>query len=253
MKNRLLMVTVLSFIIILATGSLMAAPADGGAQQVNWVKLLTQNVTTLWASTLLLTVGFVFLFLEVLTLNGILATLGISSLLVFFLSHIAEGNVPWWIILVFFVGLVLLCIEVFVTPGWGVMGIMGLIFMFASVFVAMGDPNKAAIATLTAMAITGAIFYWALKKLPHSSIWKRLALESTQSSAGGYNAVDTRNDMEGAVGTAVTDLKPGGVALLNDERLDVISRGEYIKKDSPIRVIKIDGMKIVVEPIEGKW
>ncbi len=238
----------------MGAGFFASSGSSGNSENsIDWVDYSTKVATTFWVSTILLTLGLVCLFLEVLTLNGILGSIGIASLMVFFLSHISQGNVPWWIVLVFFAGVALLAMEVFVTPGWGVMGIMGLILMFSSIFVSIGDPNKAAGAMMIAITLTVAIFWYALKKLPKSRIWKRLSLETTQSSREGYNAVDERLDLEGAMGTAYTDLRPGGIALLNDERVDVVTRGEYIRKDSPVRVAKVKGMRIVVEAIEGKW
>jgi membrane-bound serine protease (ClpP class) len=228
------------------------AVTDTG-QQEDWVKPMAQTLTGFWISTLLLTIGLVCTVIEILTLNGLMATIGILTLLVFFLSHITMGHVPWWIIFIFFLGLGLLVLELFVTPGWGIPGTLGLILMFASIFAAIGDPNKAAVSMLISMSITGTTLYFAVKKLPHSDIWKKLTLHDKQSSSGGYNAIDNRPDLEGAVGVAATDLRPGGLALINEERIDVVTRGEYVKKDSPVRVAQVSGMRIVVEAVEGKW
>lgn len=91
------------------------------------------------------------------------------------------------------------------------------------------------------------------KTNPDSEVLKRLTLESSDKNATGEEAEMRKSEYMGAMGSAFTDLRPAGIAMINDERVDVVTRGEYVKKDSPVRVIEVNGMKIVVEAIEGKW
>lgn len=67
------------------------------------------------------------------------------------------------------------------------------------------------------------------------------------------NIGDDLLKLNGKTGVTNTDLRPSGVATFEGEKFDVVSNGEYIKKDSPIRVVKIEGRKITVERMEGGW
>lgn len=78
----------------------------------------------------------------------------------------------------------------------------------------------------------------------------KLALkdDADDSSVQGKNA-----NLEGAMGVALSDLRPSGMAMINEERIEVCSAGNYIKQNSPIQVKRIDGVKIMVEEVGGSW
>lgn len=59
--------------------------------------------------------------------------------------------------------------------------------------------------------------------------------------------------LDGKAGITNTDLRPSGIATIDGDKYDVVSGGEYIKKDSPVRVVKIEGRKITVSRMEGGW
>ncbi|MCD4785239.1 MAG: NfeD family protein [Candidatus Eremiobacteraeota bacterium] len=75
-------------------------------------------------------------------------------------------------------------------------------------------------------------------------------LKKKQTKESGYTSSDERTDLEGSYGVAQTDLRPYGVALINDERVDVTTSGEYIQKGTRVQVVKVDGMKVVVKSVE---
>ena len=60
-------------------------------------------------------------------------------------------------------------------------------------------------------------------------------------------------DLADKIGITVTDLHPAGSAKIDDKKYDVVSDGEYIKKDSPVRVVKVEGRVITVKRMEDGW
>ena len=62
----------------------------------------------------------------------------------------------------------------------------------------------------------------------------------------GYSSNVTLKHLIGIEGKALTDLRPAGTAILNNERIDVVTEGDYVSHDSEIKVIKVEGSKIVV-------
>ncbi len=113
------------------------------------------------------------------------------------------------------------------------------------------------IAALVVLAIVAELVillvYFILKKnRKGQKIVAGVTLDNPQSG-DEHKAVPGRPELEGAVGVALTHLRPAGIALINDERIDVVSVGAFIRKDEPLRVVKVEGMKIIVESVEGKW
>jgi membrane-bound serine protease (ClpP class) len=70
-------------------------------------------------------------------------------------------------------------------------------------------------------------------------------LEATLADARIHRAVETAISV-GRKGTAMTLLRPSGIAMINDRRYDVVTRGEFLEKGTPIRVVKAKGARIVV-------
>ncbi|MCD4785240.1 MAG: hypothetical protein K8T10_15595 [Candidatus Eremiobacteraeota bacterium] len=60
-------------------------------------------------------------------------------------------------------------------------------------------------------------------------------------------------ELEGATGKAMSDLRPSGVAIINDKRIEVTSTGKMISQNAPIKVVEVKGSKVTVEEIGGMW
>lgn len=70
-----------------------------------------------------------------------------------------------------------------------------------------------------------------------------------QSKAGGYSSVDEPIELEGRIGEAKTDLRPGGIALIDDRRIDVVSEGDFVHKGETVQVIGVRDGKVLVRKI----
>lgn len=206
-----------------------------------------------YVRTVLLIIGMVGLLLEVISMTAIAGSIGLIALVLFFGSHIVLGLAPWWIVPVFLVGLVFLGLEIFVIPGNGVTGIIGIVSVLISMFYTINNPTQAAVSLVISSVVSIGIFVAAFKYLPKSRLFSHFMLKSEETTSKGFSTSKPRLDLEGAVGVAVSDLRPAGVALINDERIDVVTRGEYIKKDSPVRVEKVENVRVIVSEVEGTW
>ncbi|MCL4454939.1 MAG: hypothetical protein M1157_04780, partial [Deinococcus sp.] len=79
---------------------------------------------------------------------------------------------------------------------------------------------------------------------PRTRIGKGLVLESAiDDSASSKSGLES---LLGAIGTALTDLHPAGVARFGERRVDVVTQGEYISKNEAVRVIQVEGVRVVV-------
>jgi membrane-bound serine protease (ClpP class) len=208
---------------------------------------------------ILMIIGLGGLWLEIKTPGfGIFGILGITCLLLFFFGHHLAGLSGMEDVLLFALGVILLAIEVFVTPGFGVMGFSGLLLIFVSFISAMSErmpgswrpidfsPETFSIPFLKVMlSFLGSIALVTVagKFLPETRMFRSLTLGSVVPDP----VEDTT--LLGLEGVAHSDLRPGGTAYFDGRKIDVVTLGDYITRESPIRIMEVHGNRIVVEDI----
>ena len=74
-------------------------------------------------------------------------------------------------------------------------------------------------------------------------------LRETEDKSIGFESTKTRSELVDAEGVAMTDLRPSGVGVFNDERIDVVSESEWIEEGTPVRIVSAEGSRNVVRPI----
>ncbi len=207
-------------------GSFLAAPAIAG---------------------LLLVIGLLGIFVEVKTPGfGVPGVLGISALTLFFLGHIASGASDWGPMVVFFVGLVLIALEIFVIPGFGLVGIMGLLCVLVSFFWAFGFENIQTALRVITFSLTVAItlmIVLAIYVLPKTPLFRKVSLETSLNAGDGKAPAES---LVGSIGTAITPLRPSGVVKIGEKRFDAVSEGDFIEINTPIEVTADNGFQLVV-------
>ncbi|MEZ4703079.1 MAG: NfeD family protein [Rhodothermales bacterium] len=192
---------------------------------------------------------------------GLMAGVGAA---LFFAPNYMMGLVESWEIVLFGIGVILLLAEIFVIPGFGVAGITGLILIVGSLFAALvgnvglAFPDMASITSaIGTMAITMVLLVVLIfslgRILPQSQRFNRLVLAPELTSADGYTSADTHEEWLGAVGRALTPLRPAGTVELSvgemARRVDVVTSGEYIPAGSAVRVVQVRGSRVEVQPV----
>ena len=86
--------------------------------------------------------------------------------------------------------------------------------------------------------------------IPSSSSWNPFVLREKQKNSEGYTGAADYSCYLGKKGKVIAPLRPAGTALIDGERVDVVSFGDYIDKDSEIEVVKIEGSKLLVKKYE---
>ncbi|MGH2358264.1 MAG: NfeD family protein, partial [Candidatus Limnocylindria bacterium] len=117
-----------------------------------------------------------------------------------------------------------------------------------------GAPSTAdvaqAIAVLGAsLFITAAVIYAWLRHLPNSGRFSGLLLKGAGHRSEGFTSAPSRPELVGLDGVALTDLRPSGTARIGDERVDVVTEGEYIGQGSRVLVVRSDGYRHVVRSV----
>ncbi|MGH2522656.1 MAG: NfeD family protein [Anaerolineales bacterium] len=231
------------------------ADADIRRSSQTWAETLVRFLTHPVVSSLLLTIGMLGVIVELRTPGlGVAGVLGVTSLVLFFWGHWLVQLVGWEELLLSGIGFVLLVFEVFVTPGFGILGALGLMALLgglglslvgagATWEVILRAAGRVVLSLLLAMAAALAM----LRVLPGLPYGRRLVLETEMAADAGYASAPERDRRWlGQRGTATSPLRPAGLADLEGERVDVVSEGEFIEAGEPIEVIRVDGNRIVV-------
>lgn len=186
----------------------------------------------------------------------------IIALVLYLVPYYLNGLAEYWEILALFVGLVLIILEIFVIPGFGVAGITGIALTVGSLilimlnndffnfdFVPLGDIVTASIATLGGISAGALLLFLGGAKLTETSAFRRIALTDTQDTQKGYSSNFNETPMEGKTGTAYTVLRPSGKVMIEGSIYDAFTRGEYVEKEEPIEVISVEGSTLRVKKI----
>jgi membrane-bound serine protease (ClpP class) len=226
----------------------------------NWAELIVRFLTNPVVAPLLLTLGFIGLLFEVKTAGfGFGGLAGLIGLTLFFGAHLIVGLAGWEELMLIGAGLVLIGLEVFVIPGFGVAGALGILALGGGVIMSMlgrfptfMDLGTAFTVVVAAMALTGASAYAFLRHLRWSRRLGGIFLRASTDKERGYISGDVRADLMGQVGTAATTLRPAGVGIFGDERIDVVSEGPWIEEGSPIEIIQSEGYRHVVREVKAE-
>jgi membrane-bound serine protease (ClpP class) len=220
-----------------------------------WAEALVRFLTHPVVSSLLMTLGLLGLLVEIRTPGfAVPGTIGLLSLGLFFWGHWIVHLAGWEELLLMSIGALLIALELFVIPGTSVAGLGGILALVAglgmtlvgagaTVSTVIGALGRVAISILLALA--GALAL--LRLLPRLPFGRDLVLESGMQAELGYvSTPDSDHRLLGRVGTALSPLRPSGIAEIDGARVDVVSDGGFVDAGSSIQVIRVDGNRVVV-------
>ena len=161
-------------------------------------------------------------------------------------------------LIIFGVGLALVGVEILLIPGFGLFGIIGGLGITAGLYLSLmgalptsADFTRAGLILSTTVLLIVVSAWAMIRSLPGSSRLAKSGIFLLQRTgrAIGYESAESRVDLVGVTGKAITDLRPSGTALFGDERVDVVSESEWITEGTPIRIISAEGYRHVVRPV----
>src|SRR5690625_50539 len=201
-----------------------------------------------WVAFLLTGFGTLFLIGEVLVnMRGIFGILGIGFIFIYFSVYFE----PWSVILmliIYFVGLLLIIIDgKFVNDG--TLATLGLVSMLTAVALAADDFTTGLYAVI-GLLLGGAGSFLFLKVFKRRNMWGKLALTDRLTTDAGYNSMNKDyQSLIGQEGITLNVLRPVGTIRINNKDYSAVSNAQWIPKNTPVRVIQVDGTKILVKEI----
>ncbi|PTU87256.1 serine protease [Staphylococcus pasteuri] len=216
----------------------------------SWVKDITNVIVHPLVSlvlTCIIFLGFLYqLYSKKINMIGILASL---SLLILFLGFLIKGDVNILSVILFAIGVLFVIIELFIVGA--VIGIIGIILI--SISIVMLGNNLLLMLGNVIVALILSIIEWVVlvkifkKKIPFLD---KVILKDSTNAESGFTSHDDRSHLVGKTAQTVTDLRPAGIIKLDDERIDAVSDGTFILRNRQVKILEVEGTRVVVREIE---
>lgn len=149
-------------------------------------------------------------------------------------------------------GILLVFVEILLLPGFGAAGIPGVIIFCVGIGMIW---NRAGITTALIYTSVALIFVIpisiiGLSLLRESSVGKSFILSASEKTEDGFQAAPQELTMlVGKSGKTITPLRPAGVALINGQRVDIVTQGEFVAPETEVEVILVEGSRVVVRSL----
>ena len=192
---------------------------------------------------------------------GFAAAVSLVAACLYFLPMLISGTLPAWIVITLVIGVVLIALELFVIPGFGICGIAGIIAVVvalgAAITPVVGSDDNVTLAIISKPLITVgiglvaavALVAWLTSRHGPKFFRRHSELLLTQDIKKGYIGVDMGPaKLVGHKATAMTDMRPAGKILFEGEVYDAVSTGAFIDAGSHLKILRYENAQLYVEP-----
>lgn len=188
----------------------------------------------------------------------------IVATLLYFIPYYLNGLAENWEIIIFILGILLLAVELFVIPGFGIFGVLGIVFILGGLVLGM-LPNQdfnfdfvpasqlfgALLTVILAALASVALVFWLTPKVNQWGAFSKITLATTQERSEGYTSSFYANTLLGKEGTVHSRLRPSGRVEIEGEIYDASSRGDFIDQGEKIIVVSTEGTSLKVKKLEA--
>lgn len=193
---------------------------------------------------------------------GFAAAVALVAACLYFLPMAIDGMLPAWIVITLIMGIVLIALELFVIPGFGICGIAGILAVIvalcAAIMPSVAEGREFTLALLAkpvaviviGMAGAVAIVGWLTSRHGPKFVRRHSELMLTQDIKDGYIGVDMQPaSLVGRKALATTVLRPAGKVMLDGTVYDAVSTGDFIEADAQVRIVRYENAQLYVEPL----
>lgn len=187
----------------------------------------------------------------------------IAAALLYFAPLYIEGLAANWEIILFIVGLVLIALEIFVIPGFGIAGVSGILMVIAGLTLSLidnvdfdfrevevGGVGKALLTVVFGMMAGFGLILYLSSRIGTKGMFRRVALEATLDNKSGYIGVPYEiHEVVGQNGVATTDLRPSGKVKVNNKVYDAVSLEGFIEQGTAVIIQRFETGQVYVEKL----
>lgn len=202
-----------------------------------------------WIGFFIIGFGTLFLIGEILVnMRGLFALLGLGFITVYFSAYLEPSSFTLMII-IYFIGLLLIIIDGKVLND-GTLAVLGLGSMITA--VALAAPNlNAGLYAVSGVLLGGISSFFFLKAFKRRNMWSKMTLLDRLTKEEGYSSLSSEfEDLLHKTGETLNDMRPVGTIDIDSRQYSAVSNGQWIEKGTPVKVIHVDGTKVVVEKIQ---
>lgn len=179
---------------------------------------------------------------------GVPGSIGLLSLILFFYGHVVAGLAGMEAIIFLLIGVALIIAEIFL-PG-GILGLIGIGAVIASLFMSGANIGDMVMSVSIAFIVTIVVAVILFRRIGlDKGVFRHVILKDRTTTEMGYVSKENRLDLIGKEGVAATGLRPSGVALIDNERVDVVTEGSFIQANTKVKVVKVEGVRVVVREL----
>lgn len=232
-------------------------------QKLTWIEMIIMFLINPAVSGILIMIIIGGIYFELQTPGvGFPLIAAITAALLFFAPHYLGGLAEHWEILIFIVGLILLVVEIFVIPGFGVFGIIGIVFIVSSLVLAMiFNINfnfsftsstivfQKIMLVMVSLTVGFGLSIWLGRKLILANTrFGSIALKTELSKEDGYlSQGEGFFHLVGKEGFAQTILRPSGKIEIEGNQYDAVANYGIIERGTPIKVLKFENSQLIVQ------
>ena len=197
---------------------------------------------------------------------GFALAASVIAAIIYFAPLYLEGIAQNWEILLFFIGVLLILVEIFAIPGFGIAGVSGIILAVLGLALSMSHGDivvvedglklnfapfaKSLFVVMISLFLSISISLLLSQRIVKTNMFSRIALNKVQDTDEGYISVSTEQTaLSGKEGVAYTVLRPSGKVLIDDELYDAKALTGYIEKDDKIKVVRYDMAQLYVKKV----
>ncbi len=187
----------------------------------------------------------------------------VIAAILYFAPLYMDGLSQIWEALIFVVGVVLILLEIFVVPGFGVTGVTGITFVIAGLILSLvgndwfnfdhvpvSQLGRAVLTVFVSLVLSVVSIVYLASKIGSKGLFRKFALEATQDVDKGFVGVEaTLKDYVGKMGVARTDLRPSGKVLVGGDLFDAVSESGYVEQGRNVRVVGCSSAQLYVKSV----
>ena len=188
---------------------------------------------------------------------GFPSAAAVVAAILYFAPLYIDGLAQNWEILVFILGLLLIAVEIFIIPGFGIAGISGIIFLIAGLTLSLlnntdfnfeevstKEIGEATLTVLIGLGLGFVLMIWLSNKIGTKGMMRKVALHKDLEDAHSSPSLTSLIRKEG---TAFTVLRPSGKVMIDNELYDGVSESGFIEKGTKVEVVRFENAQVYVE------